>query len=77
MSKQKRPEDVLGYQKRCPEFVQCPVCYGCRNARSEMRCNECRQHKGSVCDTKKHREDLIVQLIKRPTIKVDKPIRFK
>ena len=37
----KQPNQVRGNIIQCPNFVQCTLCYGCRNC--DMRLNECRE----------------------------------
>lgn len=68
--KQKIPQDVLGYQIRCPNYIKCPLCYGCRNYNpSYLKCAKCNQNrKKNICDTNKHKENLIAKMITRETI---------
>ena len=63
--KPKTMTDVRGIKIHCPEFHQCPVCYGCRNYNSSFeRCLECGKNKRqNVCDTEKHTYDKISRLI--------------
>ena len=37
----KQPNQVRGNRIHCPNYVQCPLCYGCRNY--DSRITECRQ----------------------------------
>lgn len=62
----KQPNQVRGNVIHCPNFVQCTLCYGCRNC--DMRFNECRecheQGKGgnrnfNVCNKNIHTEDAL------------------
>lgn len=75
---QKQPSDVLGFRSSCVNFIQCPICYGCRNYRDEdPDCANCTIHKKrDICDTKKHRADLISKMVLRPRIKIPN-IEFK
>ena len=69
--KRKTVHDVLGWQKNCPRFVSCPVCYGCRAFDSSMiSCEKCAENKRNLCDTKKHRSDLLDRMITREAIEV-------
>ena len=52
--KQKIPQDVLGYQIRCPNYIKCPLCN--------------QNRKKNICDTNKHKENLIAKMITRETI---------
>ena len=64
----KQPNQVRGNIIHCPNFVQCPLCYGCRNY--DSRLNECRQcyeegHRPgqnrnfNVCNKNLHTEDAL------------------
>ena len=62
----KQPNQVRGNIIQCPNFVQCTLCYGCRNC--DMRLNECREcyelGKGgnrnfNVCNKNIHTEDAL------------------
>ena len=73
MMKQKTPQEVLGYQMRCPNFAQCPLCYGCRNydekyIKCVMHCGK--DTKKNVCNTTKHQEHLLAKMIVRDKIKI-------
>lgn len=75
---QKKPSDVLGFRMRCTSFQACPMCYGCRNYRSDIpECQQCTvRRKRDICDTSRHRDDLIAKMVLRPSMKVDK-VEFK
>lgn len=72
--KSKEPKDVLGYQINCPDYQQCPLCYGCRSYDpSYYKCvNLCgRNIKHNVCKTDKHKENLLAKMIKRTIIHIN------
>lgn len=67
----KKKSDPAGYQHRCHEFTQCPLCYGCRNYNpSRMKCVKlCGENKKkNVCNTTKHKADLIAKMVERVKI---------
>lgn len=69
--RQKIPQDVLGYQINCPDFCQCPICYGCRSYDPKyIKCLKCGRKRKNICDTSKHREDLLAKMITRTTINI-------
>lgn len=73
MMKQKSPHDVYGWQHDCPNFQQCPVCYGCRNYDSSVvKCYErCGGNmKKNVCNTQRHKDNLIAKLLTKETIHI-------
>jgi hypothetical protein len=75
----KTPHDVLGVKKRCINYIKCPLCYGCRNYRGiDPSCAECaRNKKDNICNTDKHKPDLIAQFITKDRIKITKQVEFK
>jgi hypothetical protein len=77
--KQKSPGDVRGKRIKCVNFIQCPMCYGCRNSKDDdPECIKCNINKKlNVCNTQLHKTDLIAKMIKRDTIKIDEPVIFK
>ena len=83
MKKQKTPQDVRGYKYRCINFIQCPVCYGCRNFDfRDAECLVCQEDsKLNLCTNKLHRPDLLSRMILRPIVKLDaeenEAIKFK
>lgn len=79
MGKQKQPEDVLGYRKRCLNYIKCPVCYGCRNYRTtDPDCETCKKSpKINICNTEIHKPGPISQLVPRPRIKLENGTTFK
>lgn len=68
--KQKTVQDVLGYQIRCPNYIKCPLCYGCRNYNPKyLKCSKCyRNKRNNICDTNKHKEKLIAKMITKENI---------
>lgn len=62
----KTKTSVSGFINRCPDYEMCPVCYGCRNFNPKYKkcLDECGTYKEDVCNTKKHRPDLITKLIR-------------
>lgn len=74
----KQPNHVLGNKISCPNFTQCPICYGCRSYSSSMiECEKCLENKKrDVCNTALHRSDLIEKLVSKNNIIVDKNYQF-
>ncbi len=73
MQKNKRPEDVRGVRIKCPNFEQCPLCYGCRNFNSKyVKCVTCKfeGQKKNICDTKKHTAPLLSKMILKEKIEI-------
>lgn len=70
MKKQKTPQDVRGFQIRCVNFVQCPICYGCRNFDfRDMECLICKKDsKMNLCNTKTHKPDLVAKMLTRNVV---------
>jgi hypothetical protein len=71
--KQKDPNDVRGVKINCPMFEKCPLCYGCRAfnpAYEECRTCEVDNKKKNVCNTDKHRSDLLARMITREVVVV-------
>lgn len=66
----KRATDVMGSQMNCPNFAQCPFCYGCRNyEESNPVCELCgSSYKKNVCNTQKHNGEVIAKMIQRNKI---------
>ena len=63
----KQPNQVRGNIIHCPNFVQCTLCFGCRNYDSRIaecrecyRDGECGQNRNfNVCNKKLHTEDAL------------------
>lgn len=73
MQKQKTHHDVWGWQNDCPSYMECPLCYGCRNF--DERIVECVEHCGenrkkNVCNTTRHKDDLLAKLLSKEIVKV-------
>lgn len=68
----KRPTDVLGSLMNCPNFLQCPFCYGCRNYEvGSPTCESCASnYKKNICNTEKHQAKIIAKMVKRTVIKL-------
>lgn len=76
----KQPNQVRGNRIRCPKFIQCPLCYGCRAySTADLDCIECSEEnkKKNICNTELHREDLISQFITKNKIEIDEEITFQ
>ena len=74
----KKPSDVLGFVSHCPNFVQCPVCYGCRAYdSSSLECQKCLNNKKqNICNKKLHRADLVSKLITKTVVRIENEIDF-
>lgn len=73
MKRNKTRNSSLGAVKNCINFELCPFCYGCRNySSSDLRCQECYEDnkKFNICNTEKHKGNLISKLIKKTNIKL-------
>ncbi len=73
MIKSKDPNDVRGQRINCYNFEKCPLCYGCRAFNSRfVKCQQCKleNQKLNICNTKKHRADLIEKMITKEVIEV-------
>lgn len=73
MQKQKTHHDVWGWQNDCPNYMECPLCYGCRNYDEHIvecveNCGEDR--KQNVCNTARHKYDLLAKLLSKEIVKV-------
>lgn len=67
----KRPTDVKGVQISCPNFSQCPICYGCRAISNCSVCDICREDsKLNICNLDLHRPDLIEKFITRTKLEI-------
>ena len=73
---QKTWHDVRGWQINCPNYIMCPLCYGCRNYDSSyLKCEKCADDMhNNVCTSKLHTEKNIAKMIKRPYIDLDKGV---
>lgn len=79
MAKAKSPSDVRGAKIRCINYEKCPICYGCRNYNSiDPECAKCAtKRKYNICDTIKHKSDIIANFISRPQINLSESVEFK
>lgn len=68
--KQKTRYDVWGVQNNCPDYQECPLCYGCRNYDSSyVKCQNCEEdRKKNICNRELHRPDLLARMITREKI---------
>lgn len=58
-------EKANGAIFNCPEYIKCPVCYGCRNYNPSYRaCRELCGEKKDSCDTKRHQANLLGKFYK-------------
>lgn len=74
----KQPNHVLGFREKCPKFVQCPICYGCRSYSShDIDCEKCTiNRKRDICNKDLHRDDLIDKLISKNSIEFEENVTF-
>lgn len=68
----KTKNDVLGVKINCPNYIECPLCYGCRNYNSAIiECEQCAKNKKfNICNTNKHQNELIAKFITKTKIKI-------
>ena len=63
----KQPNQVRGNKIHCPNYVQCTLCYGCRNYDSRIaECRQCfeegntgQKRNFNVCNKDLHTEDAL------------------
>ena len=82
MQKQKTPHDVRGFQMKCVNYIQCPICYGCRNYNDyDPECIKCRDESAKInlCNTRLHKSDLVNKMVIHSKINdfKDNQIQFK
>ncbi len=75
----KQPNQVRGNKIHCPNYVQCTLCYGCRNY--DSRITECRQcfeegntgqkRNFNVCNKDLHTEDALNKMKHTHVIQLD------
>ena len=73
----KQPNQVRGNIIHCPNFVQCTLCFGCRNYDSRIiECRECyrdgergKNRNFNVCNKKLHTEEALNKM--KHTHKID------
>lgn len=76
----KQPNQVRGNRIKCPKFIQCPLCYGCRAYSShDLDCIECvsENKKKNICNKDLHKDDVITNFITKDKIKIEESITFK
>lgn len=76
----KQPNQVRGNRIRCPKFIQCPLCYGCRAYSShDLDCIECEKEnkKKNICNKELHKDDVITKFITKNKISFDEKVIFK
>lgn len=75
----KQPNQVRGNIINCPKFIQCPLCYGCRNYSShDLECIECNKNaKHNICNINLHKADLIANFITKDVIKIKEEMEFE
>ena len=78
MKEAKQPNHVLSNKIKCPNYIKCPLCYGCRGySTHDVSCKQCEvDRKRDICNKDLHRDDLIVQLITKDKIEL-KDIKFE
>ena len=79
IKKPKQPADVLGNLERCPKFIQCPLCYGCRSYdSSDLDCIKCTTNKKfNVCNTELHKNDIVARFITKTQYSINGDIEIK
>lgn len=80
MAKQKTPHDVLGFSTKCVNFMQCPLCYGCRSySTADPSCVECaKDRKQNICNTDLHKAEVISKFItKNQVVLTEETVKFK
>lgn len=78
--KAKQPNMVRGNRINCPNFVMCPLCYGCRSYSShDLNCRECEKEnkKKNICNIELHKSDVVAKFITRNKIEIEESITFK
>lgn len=80
MQQPKQPSHVKGNKERCPKFIMCPLCYGCRAySTHDIQCEECvnENKKKNICNKELHKDDVISNFITKNKIEIDEPISFE
>jgi len=76
----KKPNQVRGNRIKCPKFIQCPICYGCRAySTHDLDCIECLEEskKKNICNKELHKDDIITRFITKDKIEFKGKIIFK
>ena len=79
MKEPKKPAHVLGNIIRCPRFIQCPLCYGCRAySTANLDCKQCEANrKRNICNKDLHTDKVISQFITKNRVQLDEGAKFE
>ena len=79
MKEAKKPAHVLGNIIRCPRFIQCPLCYGCRAYSSaNLDCKQCEDNrKRDICNKDLHTDEVVSRFITKNQFVLDGEVKFK
>lgn len=75
----KKPAHVLGNIIRCPRFIQCPLCYGCRAYDSaNLECTQCEENrKRDICNKQLHTDEVVSRFITKNVTELEGEVVFK
>lgn len=76
----KQPNQVRGNRIKCPKFIQCPLCYGCRSfSTHDLDCLDCEREnkKKNICNKQLHKDEVITNFITKNKISFEEKIIFK
>jgi hypothetical protein len=75
----KKPAHVLGNIIRCPRFIQCPLCYGCRAYDSAtLECTQCEvNRKRDICNKQLHTDEVVSRFITKNQTQLDGDVKFE
>jgi hypothetical protein len=78
MKEPKKPAHVLGNIIRCPRFIQCPLCYGCRAYDSaNLDCKQCEDNrKRDICNVQLHTNEIVSKFITKNKLEFDE-VKFE
>lgn len=79
MQQIKQPNHVRGNRINCNKFIQCPLCYGCRNySTHDLECIACKEEnfKKNICNKALHRDDLIANFITKSKVEIKEASSF-
>ena len=79
MKEPKKPSHVLGNILKCPKYIQCPLCYGCRAYKeSDLDCLKCTKNKKrDICNVSLHTDTIINSFITKTNIEIEEDVQFK
>lgn len=79
MKESKKPAHVLGNISRCPKFIQCPLCYGCRAySSSDLDCKKCEENrKRDICNISLHTDSVVSRFISKNVTKLEGEVKFE